>query len=147
MGEEPLPLEVSDADHPTVLVVEDDPVVLIAVGRAFKQAGFEVVSARSAREAMDALPQRVDLLVADVRLGEMDGVELASRMTRRGLARSAMLMTGFRSDQLPEAAGQLPIVRKPFSNTDIVEAAKRALTAEAPPHQHEPQPRQHDQRR
>jgi CheY-like chemotaxis protein len=66
----------------TVLVVEDDPHVLLLLERLVTAAGYGVLSAGSGAEALTVLSARggeVDLLLTDISLGDMHGGELARR--------------------------------------------------------------------
>lgn len=69
--------------RPTVLVVEDEPLILIHSRLALEDAGFAIVAARDAAEALDLLAASRDLraLFTDVRLpGPMNGIALAHRV-------------------------------------------------------------------
>jgi CheY-like chemotaxis protein len=67
---------------PTVLVVEDEPVVLATMSRALVEAGFRVVRAKDGIEALEMLlaEPEVGLVVSDIVMPRMDGNELAGRL-------------------------------------------------------------------
>lgn len=71
------------ANTPVILVVEDDPLILIHSHLALEDAGFTALPVRDATEALDTLSTRRDIraLFTDVRLpGSLDGLALAKRV-------------------------------------------------------------------
>lgn len=69
-----------------ILVVDDDPGCLMLVGVTLRQAGHEVVEAHSGRQAailLDSDAGGVDLLVTDVEMPEMSGLELIRHIRSR----------------------------------------------------------------
>ena len=87
----------------TVLLVEDDPQVNRVLALTLEGAGYSVVSADNGRSGLEALrgaKAPIDLLLSDVIMPEMNGVELLeeARRTRPGLP--AILMSGYTADAL-----------------------------------------------
>jgi len=82
------------AEH-TLLLVDDEPEILDALRRALRGQGYRILTTTSPREALRLLDEGgVDLLLSDIDMPEMDGVELVSR-TRRAHPRVArLLLTG-----------------------------------------------------
>lgn len=73
-----------------LLVVDDEPNLLLAVAACLKAAGYEVSTARSGREALLQLAEAVpDLVVSDIRMPVMDGYQLARQL--RGSPRTALV--------------------------------------------------------
>lgn len=75
---------MTQTDRMTVLVVDDDPDVLLALSRRLHAAGFEVVTASSGAEALELIGcHTVNAITLDVSLpGEMNGLELAAALRR-----------------------------------------------------------------
>jgi DNA-binding response OmpR family regulator len=77
--------------HPSrgkVLVVDDDPVVLQAVADCLTAAGFEVISRSQALGTSQWIAQHdVDIILLDLMMPAMSGVDLASFLKKRGLTR------------------------------------------------------------
>ena len=110
-----------------VLVVEDDPVVAMTVGTALEDAGFSVLSAATADEALPILSSTaVDVLFSDVVMpGSMSGVDLAREARRLHPGLPVILATGY-SEEIARAAG-IPVLSKPYRIDDLVRRIDRAL--------------------
>lgn len=66
-----------------ILVVEDDAPTRLAITRLIRQAGAEVVTARDGEEALNhLLSQKFDVLLTDLRMPVMDGIELLQHCMR-----------------------------------------------------------------
>lgn len=63
-----------------ILVVEDQEVILYAVSRQLRALGYDVVSARSGKEALDIAASLVDVVLLDLNLPEIHGLEVLRRL-------------------------------------------------------------------
>jgi len=78
-----------------VLLVDDDAEVLRAFSRVLRAQGYEVTSAASARQAMDELKSGdFDVIVSDITMPEMDGIQLLREVRDRDLMVPVVLVTG-----------------------------------------------------
>jgi hypothetical protein len=111
----------------TVLLVEDEPVVLGVLQRALRRAGYEVLSATSAADALEQLDAEagIDVLVTDVRLPGADGTELARAVQERIPAVVVLYVSGYTDEVLDP--GDARFLAKPFSPTELVAAVESAL--------------------
>lgn len=116
-----------------VLVVDDDPLILVLAERVLGQEGFEVRSAGSAREALStALADPPDAFLLDVQLDDMDGDVLLSRLRDQPALRGipAVFLTGT-SDPEEVARlnglGALGVIRKPFDPASIATRLRTLL--------------------
>lgn len=114
-----------------ILVVDDDPVVGKSFHRVLSQdKGYVVITAHNAAEALERMrEQEYDLLVTDIKMPGMDGVELAERVRARQPWTPVVIVTGFGSadnEQRARAAGVSAFVHKPLSPEMIEEAAIHA---------------------
>lgn len=72
---------------PKALIVDDEPAILQLYRYIFEDAGYEVLLAQNGLEALNALaPGRVDVIVLDVAMPEMDGRGFIVELTRRAAA-------------------------------------------------------------
>ncbi|WP_218775988.1 response regulator [Sphingomonas sp. TZW2008] len=119
-------------DHcPTVLIVEDEPLVRMHGCDLLESAGFDVIEAQTADEALDLLERHghVRLLFSDVDMpGSMDGLELARRVHLRW-PKIGLLMTSGHHRLTPE---MIPdhgrFIAKPWRENNVL-AEMRAILA------------------
>ncbi|MDB5754881.1 MAG: two-component system response regulator [Massilia sp.] len=79
----------------TILCVDDEPNILSALRRLFRPQGYEVLTAQSAREGLAVLDARpVDLVISDMRMPEMDGVQFLEQARGRWPETLRLLLTG-----------------------------------------------------
>ena len=115
---------------PRVLVVDDEPSITDAVSTALRYEGFETEEAatgRSAERAIDAF--RPDLIVLDIMLPDLDGLELARRL-RDGRQRTPVIFLTARDATEDKVAGLAlgdDYVTKPFSLAEIVARVRAVL--------------------
>lgn len=116
-----------------ILVAEDEDSLRRFVSRALQMDGHEVDQAIDGAHGLDRLREveGYDLLLSDIRMPIMDGIELAHTASAEFPALKILLMTGFaeqreRADNLNDVV--LDVVSKPFSLPDIRDAVADALT-------------------
>jgi CheY-like chemotaxis protein len=114
----------------TILLVEDDEDVRDATAAILDAEGFRVLVARSGEEAMQLLGQeQVDLLLTDIVMPGINGIELARRAKRLHPNLKLMFMTGYHS-RFADAQEMGKLVLKPFRASVIVAALVEVLAAE-----------------
>jgi two-component system, cell cycle sensor histidine kinase and response regulator CckA len=123
--------------HGTILLVEDEEAVRAFGARALATRGYTVLEASSGFEALDVASKnagKIDLIVSDVVMPEMDGPTMFGELRKRGVAAKVIFVSGYAEEafakNLPEGEefGFLP---KPFSLKQLIEAVKGALTPRA----------------
>ena len=113
-----------------VLVVEDEPFVRLDAIETLRGAGFRVIDAANADEAISILEGRRDVrvVVTDIQMpGSMDGLKLAATIRNRWPPIALVVTSGrslVRQQDLPERGRFLP---KPYNGTRLVEAIRAAL--------------------
>jgi two-component system cell cycle response regulator CpdR len=118
-----------------ILLAEDDDAIRELVARALGEDGHELTAAPNGAAALDALSGKngeFDLLLTDVRMPVMDGIQLALAAGRDHPDLTIMLMTGY-ADQR-ERAHELDalvhdVINKPFTVEQIKGAVREALVA------------------
>ncbi|MCF8159505.1 MAG: response regulator [Polaromonas sp.] len=121
-----------------VLVVDDDPVVGKSFNRVLSQdKGYVVVTAQNAAEALERLREReYDVVFTDIKMPDMDGVELTERVKASRPWTPVVIITGYgttANEQRAKAAGVSDFMRKPLSPEMIEESAAHALLEPARP--------------
>lgn len=118
--------------HPlaTIGLVDDDQNILVSVTMALEEEGFKVCSFHDAIEALNFLTkQRVDLVVLDIKMPRLDGIELLSRI-RRSSDIPAIFLTS-KGDEVDEVLGLKvgadDYIRKPFSHRLLIERIRAVL--------------------
>ena len=117
-------------DGTTILVVEDEPSIAEVVGLYLKRAGYLVTIARDGEAALRALVQQLpDLVVLDLMLPRVDGLEIMRWLRERG--DTPLIMLTARSQEVDRIAGLEmgadDYVVKPFSPQELVSRVRAVL--------------------
>jgi CheY-like chemotaxis protein len=109
----------------TVLLVDDEPIVRAIVSRLLTMAGYRVLTAMSGTDALETLRTSgpVQVLLTDLRMPQMTGVQLANEVRQLMPAARVLLMAAFPSEDPLE----WPVVVKPFPNGALEAEIRRAL--------------------
>ena len=117
-----------------LLIVEDDESVRTLAARALERDGHNVTIATDGAQGLDMIRLALggyDLVVSDIRMPEMDGIEMATAAARDFPSVRIMLMTGY-ADQRERAEELngiiLDVVQKPFTLAEIRARVGRALS-------------------
>jgi DNA-binding response OmpR family regulator len=112
-----------------ILVVDDEPPLLRALATILKEAGFQVSTAESGREATAAASQhQIDLLITDLGMPDEDGLELARRMKKEHHDLKIIAMSGtFGPDLLKIARllGASATLTKPMTATALLDCIRK----------------------
>jgi two-component system cell cycle response regulator CpdR len=116
-----------------ILLAEDDRVMREYLTRALERSGYAVSAVDRGTEAVPLLESgHFDLLLSDIVMPEMDGIELAQRASEIAPDMRVMFITGFAAVTL-KAGKQVPqarILSKPFHLRDLVLEVDRLFEAE-----------------
>src|SRR5947207_6769871 len=122
----------------TILIAEDEPVVRDLILTTLRRYGYAVLAASDGREAMSILDgdgAGIDLLVSDVVMPNVGGLELLelARSKRPGLP--VILISGYSEKLLPagSVASDVILLEKPFTARQLTDAIRRALAGAASP--------------
>ena len=112
-----------------VMLVEDNSQVRAFAKDLLEDLGCEVVCAACGDEALACLTEtKVDVVLSDIVMPGMSGIELADRISRCCPGLPIILATGY-SEQAAQTSQPLPIILKPYSGTDLSIALERAIEA------------------
>ncbi|QOJ01285.1 MAG: sigma-54-dependent Fis family transcriptional regulator [Phycisphaeraceae bacterium] len=114
-----------------ILVVDDKELMRDGVCETLRRAGFEVHAAGDGREALAAIARRrPDVVVTDMRMPGMGGVELLAEVRRLDEDLPVLVMTAFATIDTAVAAmrqGAFDYLTKPFEGDELIIAVKRAV--------------------
>ena len=93
---------------PSILIVDDSAVDRLAAGTPLKTAGFDVAYAANGREALDAIAiAQPDLVLTDMMMPDVDGLELVKQIKAKYRALPVVLMTAYGNEETAVAALQI----------------------------------------
>ncbi len=124
-------LDIKDPSWPQVLIMEDEASVAKGLEMILSEEGYNVDLAMTGRRALDSFNQKMfDLLVADLRLPDIDGMEVIKRVKRRRPDTEVLVITGFSTVSTAVEAmklGAFDYLSKPFTEDEFLSAVKGAL--------------------
>jgi DNA-binding NtrC family response regulator len=122
--------EPSGTMRPVVLIVDDDAGLRESF-RLILEDGYELVEAADGRQALEIVRNReIDLVLLDIRLPEMDGIEVLERIKAMDEQVEVILVTAVKTVRTAVAAmklGAFDYLTKPFEEDDLLAVVRRAL--------------------
>ncbi|MEE2637892.1 MAG: response regulator [Acidobacteriota bacterium] len=124
---------MTDANTSTgsILVVDDEPSMREMLSIMLRAEGYEVLVADGGRSAVEILCRRpIDLLISDIKMPEMNGIEVLrqAKEIREGIV--GILMTAYKSTESLQSAlrlGAVDYLDKPFNNDVLKKKVREAL--------------------
>ena len=116
-----------------ILLVEDEEAVRAFASRALVSRGYTVLEAESGLDALRVVENaggKIDLIVSDVIMPEMDGPTMLTELRKRGLTAKIIFVSGYADDAFAKnlPAGQdFQFLPKPFSLKQLIETVKGAM--------------------
>jgi CheY-like chemotaxis protein len=117
----------------TVLVVEDEAAVRLMMARALEDAGYNVLQASGAAEALQLVTQRPDkinLVLTDIVMPETNGRELAERLGELRPGLTVLFTSGYTDGEIEERRLLKPgaaFIQKPLTPRSLVRAVQKTL--------------------
>lgn len=117
-----------------VLIVDDEPNILIALEFLIRQEGYEVQKANDGQQALQVLKNfRPDVAILDVMMPRMDGFELAKRIrNQEELANTAIVFLtakGTQEDRFTGYANGAEVyLTKPFDNQELIDTINELIS-------------------
>jgi two-component system cell cycle response regulator CpdR len=115
-----------------ILLAEDDDSLRGFLARALERAGYEVTSCADGEEALTHLDQSWDLLLTDIVMPGVDGIEVARQAAARQPSLRIMFITGFAAVALSakeQAPAGAKVLSKPIHLREIVTEVERMMAA------------------
>jgi DNA-binding NtrC family response regulator len=125
-------LDHSEGPHASVLVVDDDDGVRRFAARALREESYRVTEAADGAEALELISgeaSEVAVVVSDIVMPRMNGVQLLQALSVLRPELSVILMSGYGTAQLAERGLVSPcgVLAKPFSPDALVAEVRRCL--------------------
>ena len=131
------PTQVADEGSELILLVEDEPSVRAIVTKMLTVHGYAVVAANDPIDALELLAQETftpDLIVSDLMMPKLSGVELAERVESLRPGIRFLFISGYSGHRMLEDSrllDEVQLVQKPFTAGELTQAVRRALDAQA----------------
>lgn len=126
-----MPAAMNEIPPLRILLAEDDEAMRTYLSRALENAGYEVAAVDRGTAALPLLEsEHFDLLLSDIVMPEMDGIELAQRCNETSPRTKVMFITGFAAVTLKASRDQprAKVLSKPFHLRDLVLEVDRVFT-------------------
>jgi DNA-binding NtrC family response regulator len=127
----------SNAEEPksrqAILVVDDDPDVLMFIVATLRRSGYTVFGAQSGREAMSVLTQQkhlIGIVLTDVVMPSLNGPELAERLVAVNPDLTVLYMSGYKEEHLARFGPRLnncSVLSKPFTPNELLGAIYKCM--------------------
>jgi two-component system response regulator HydG len=114
---------------PSILVVDDESAILDTVRILLKSEGFEVLTAQGGKAGLEALGRKPDMVLSDIRMPGVSGIELLQAARAQDPDTPVILMTAqaeLRTAIQAVNEGAFHYIQKPFSNDELVATCRRA---------------------
>jgi two-component system, cell cycle sensor histidine kinase and response regulator CckA len=117
--------------QPVILLVDDEPMILNLARIVLEDEGYFILTAGDGEEALflsRTFPGTIHLLLSDVKMPKMDGLQLTEQLAGERPATKVLLMSG----QVDSAVGQI-LLRKPFGPEVLKQRVRHTLHSGAVP--------------
>jgi DNA-binding NtrC family response regulator len=122
-------------ERPSILVVDDEDDTRSFLTDLLSRAGYEVLAVSDAMDAyMEMAARRFDLVITDLRMPGVNGMELLSEVARISPPTKVILLTAYGDWEVYREAldnGALELVNKPFTNAELLKTVEWALSKAA----------------
>jgi DNA-binding NtrC family response regulator len=114
----------------TILVVEDEALVRTLTTNILESSGYRVLAAEDSEAAVrieEAHSERIDLLVTDLVLPGMSGIELGKAIGERRPEMGILLVSGYDNVSLASDQRDVPFLQKPFDRSTLLSKVREVL--------------------
>ncbi|MCF8142311.1 MAG: response regulator [Deltaproteobacteria bacterium] len=117
----------------SVLLLDDEPIVGRRLGPALAKIGCHVEAFEDPKKALERIDHKTfDVVVTDIRMGEIDGMQVLDRVRSKSPRTKVILITGYAMMELAREAmekGAFDFISKPFKANDLRQVVARAAQA------------------
>lgn len=131
-----VPLLDTDGGGIRILIVEDEPSVRKVLSRILTKGGYCVMEAENGEGALELLKAhhtKIDMILTDLIMPGISGIELAEKIASDYQGLRIALMSGYADDELLDRGlehGQLSLLRKPYTPSEVLRHVRHALDQE-----------------
>lgn len=116
-----------------ILLVEDEILMSFSTSLALEDAGHRVLVAHDGREGLEmALQERPDLIVTDLMMPRMTGLEMIAALREQGYEGPIILATSIAEEHLPSRTGFQAFLQKPFTEDELDRLIRAVGPADGP---------------
>ena len=122
---------IPSGGHETILLVEDEDAVRHVITTVLRRQGYHVLDAATPRQAIELLDQhtgRIDLLLTDIVMPEMNGPALAQRLVAARPDLRVLFVSGYAGSALSAASPHLNFLGKPFHPSALAAKVREVLS-------------------
>jgi DNA-binding NtrC family response regulator len=116
-----------------ILVLDDEPIVGKRLRTALEKSGYAVEVFEDSRVALQRLNEKeFDIIVTDVRMEEVDGIQVLEHVLERSERTKVIVITGYATVEVAREAlakGAFDFIAKPFKPDDLRQVITRAAAA------------------
>ena len=121
---------MSDEQKTKILILDDEPIVLKRLKPALEKSGYEIeVFSRSLEASDRIMEQDFDIVITDLKMEGLDGMEFLTRVKDRSPATEVIVITGFATMETAKESfkkGVFDFLAKPFKLGEIKEVVAKA---------------------
>lgn len=114
-----------------IIVIDDDPVMLLAIREALNNQGYEVFATSDAEDALDTLKQeQYDLIITDIMMPYMSGIEVVSNIKSNKTQTPIIIISALEAEEIKMLAvqeGATAFLQKPLQLNLLVEKVNTIL--------------------
>ncbi|MEK7196492.1 MAG: response regulator [Nitrospirota bacterium] len=122
-------------DRPRILVIDDEDIVRISCQRALEPEGYDVTAVKSGAAGLRLLENEAfDLVLTDLKMPDMDGIEVLRRVREGWPAIEVIIITGYQTVETAVKAiklGAFDYIEKPFTPEQILTVVNNAVARRA----------------
>jgi signal transduction histidine kinase/CheY-like chemotaxis protein len=117
-----------------ILVAEDEPLVRAVTARVLRRVGYTVIEAADGEQALQMARDHkppIDMVISDVVMARLGGLELARRLTKERPGLPILLVSGYNREEMlsaDDAARAIGFLQKPFTPGELLEKVSTLLT-------------------
>ena len=121
---------MGDKQKTKILILDDEPIVLKRLKPALEKSGYDVEAfSRSLEASSRILEQDFDIVITDLKMEGLDGMEFLTRVKDRSPATEVIVITGFATMETAKQSfqkGVFDFIAKPFKLSEIQDVVTRA---------------------